>query len=193
MKKIIAVILTLAMMCCLGVSAFAADGEGVGSDGNFSSGSATTTVSIKFSTDSSQLSASVPLAVTLAVKNDKSIVAPANTAYKITSTCLIPIHVSGISVTTSSGVKLVTNTPAADGEIKLALKAGTDSIALAAPTAATAAPQTIGTAAQWNIAASETLGLTFENGAVYNIPSAWATTATQIFTVTYTLAAGSAT
>lgn len=186
MKKIASMILALVLVSSFSATAFAADGEEIGNSRDFTTGTASTEVNLKFSSDASQLSASVPLSVTLAVKKDMSLAAPDATAYKISNTGPIPFHVSDISVATETNYALVTTAPASAGDIKLTLAAGSDDIALAA--SSSPSQQVIAAPAQWNVAPSNNLGLTLKNGSVFSIGD-W-TSATKVFTITYTIAAG---
>lgn len=184
MKKLTALLLVLVLTLSFSMTAFAADDAGTAdTDTGFSGNSADTTVKIIAGEDAQgNLSATVPINVTLAVKADKSIVAPAATVYKIANTGSIAFRVSGISTALTSPYTFNT-TPGAN-TLNLTLTGGSDTIALVANSC------TIGTAAQWNVAAGSDLGLTFA-GSVGNI-AADITTAAQVFTVTYTLTAGSA-
>lgn len=187
MKKFTSMILALVLVFSLSATAFAADEGTAGNDTSFSSNGQTTTVNIQAGADAkTNLSATVPINVTLAVKADKSIVAPEATSYKISNTGSIAFHVSGISTTLSDPYTF--NPVAGENTLNLTLKPGSGSaITLAANT------NTIAASAKedWNIAAGSNLGLTFA-GNVGNI-TADITSATQVFTVTYTITAGIAT
>ena len=182
MKKLTALLLVLVLTLSFSMTAFAADDAGTAdTDTGFSGNSADTTVKIIAGEDAQgNLSATVPLNVTLAVKANKDIVAPASTSYKVSNTGSIAFHVSGISTALTSPY-IFNATPGAN-TLNLTLTGGTDAIALASGACAIAA------ADQWNVAAGSNLGLTFA-GSVGNI-TADITTAAQVFTVTYTLTAG---
>lgn len=181
MKKLTALLLALVLTFSFSMTAFAADEGSADTDTGFSSNSQTTTVKIQAGQDAQgNLSATVPINVTLAVKANKDIVAPAPTSYKISNTGSIAFHVSGISTTLTEPYTF--NAIPGANTLNLTLTGGSDTITLASGTSA------IGAAAQWNVAAGSDLGLTFA-GSVGNI-AADITTATQVFTVTYTITAG---
>lgn len=190
MKKMISVVLALVLVLTMSITALAvSEGEAVGGDGNFGAGGennkASTDVSILASTsDTSNISATVPLTVTLAVKNDKTIVAP--TEYKINNTSAFAIKVTNVKVTADGGYSFV-NALTAAKQMDLSLKPGNGTeIDLDKYTTESAVPA--GTAADWNIAAGGTLKLGFAG-------SVWAddiSAAKKVFTITYTIEAGTA-
>ena len=184
MKKLTALLLALVLTFSLGMTVFAADTGSADTSTDFANNNQSTTVKIQIGDDAKgNLSATVPINVTLAVKADKTIVAPEPTSYKISNNGAIAFHVNKISTTLTDPYTF--STTAGDNTLNLKLKAGTDAITLASGVNA------IGAAAQWNVAAGNDLGLTF-SGSVGNITED-ITTAAQVFTVTYTIEAGTAT
>lgn len=113
-RKMSTMVMTMALSVVMGVTALAAgtSGENADSVGDFTSNEATTNVKILGATDAeSNLSATMPLMVTLAVKPNGAIVSP--TGYKLTNTSQtmkikvshMQAEVKGDYVTTPTGGK----------------------------------------------------------------------------------------
>lgn len=191
-KKLISAVLALVMACTMSFSVFA-EGTDAGTAAdpatNFDNNSQSTEVFLKAGDAAKgNLSATVPVKVVLAVKADKDVVAPANTDYKIANTGALAFHVSVISTTLESGYTFSTNADTAkstSNALYLTLAAGGDILTLAPGNVA------LGTATKWNVAAGADLGLTLA-GSVGKI-KADLTTETKVFTITYTIAAGTVT
>ncbi|MDD4509386.1 MAG: hypothetical protein PHY23_00475 [Oscillospiraceae bacterium] len=178
MKKLTSLLLVLVLAFSFSMTAFAADeGESATGTANFANNETSTDVKIIVSTEASaNLSATVPLTVTLAVKNDRSVVAPTN--YAISNTGAVAVKVTNVKVAGAAGYTFVSPL-AAEKQMDLALNA----INLEDHDEATGATVT-GTT--WNVAAGGSLNLTFAG-------SVWAddiSSAKQVFTITYTIAAG---
>lgn len=220
LKKIAAAALALAMtVSMVSVPVFAAEGdngEGVSQTtvnfkeksnhtdqggGAKDAGTASTDVKIIYSTDATQLSVTVPIAITFAVDGEKNLIAP--TSYGITNESVIPVYVKEITVSgKDNGYNLIdTVTSTGAKNMQLTMVAGTDEIKLKtnSVTLTQAENQTIGTANQWNIPAKKgqdgtKLSITFKNGKVDAVDPDWATVTNkngvELFRITYTIEAG---
>ena len=193
MKKLTAVILALVLVFAMPLSIFAEGEKDAGTANDptaFANNDQHTDVYLKAGDLASKnLSATVPIKVVLAVKSDKGIVAPANTAYKITNTGSIAFHVSGVSAAIVGSYSFATSeteAKAGNDTMYLQLAAGTNTLTLVNSDVTTGF-----VAAQWNANSGADIGLTF-TGCVGTI-SADLTTESKAFTVTYTLTAGLAT
>ena len=145
----------------------------------FVSNQASTAVSVIASDDAlSNISATVPLTVTLAVAADGTVTAPTN--YAIRNTGVIPDHVKTITALTEEGYSFESD--GAKTELALTLTAGDDTVRLAVL-------PVIGRASAWNIPAGVSLPLSF-SGKVGNIKADIAENAKKAFTVNYVIAAG---
>lgn len=190
MKKLTAILLALVLVFSLSSTAFAADVGTVGADGTFAAttNDASTDVYLKVGEEAmANLSATVPLKVTLAVKANGDIVAPANTAYKITNNSKFPVKVTNVKTVAETGYSFVTAHATANNELLLTLKPGNGTaVNLSTLTGGAAV-----TATDWNAAANGgTIGLLFA-GSVSNLQAdITATDGVKAFTVTYTIAAG---
>lgn len=192
LKKIAAAAVAMAMaVSMLSVPVFAAEGESVGTDSNgtLTDHKASTTVNVIYSNDASQLSVTVPISVTFAVKSNGEFVCPTN--YKLVNKSVVPVYVDDISVTeVTEGYSLVASATTAK-QIQLTMKAGSDTTGLAL----------IGTNSQtytksnWEMAATTNdegtpLAVSF-SGKAGAAESAWAKKdATQLFKIVYTIKAG---
>lgn len=209
MKKLTSVILALLLTFSFGLTVMAGtpeppatQGEEVGTSSNVTNGSGSTAVKVIYSSNSGQISATVPISITFAVKNDKTFVYPTTDTYKIVNNSVVPVYVSNIAVVFGSAdYKLVNAAPAANedyNEIQLSMTAGTDTINLVGDVASldsnsTPINQTIGDGTKWNIAAGGNLPINFSNGKVYEVDSAWVGSAATLFSIVYTISTGSAT
>lgn len=188
MKKIISMIAVTAIVLMLGIAPVLAAGEEAGAAGDFATNEGATEV--KLVTDSSALdniSATVPLNVTLAVNAAGTITAPTN--YAIANTSVFDIKVTHVTATPASGFAFTKAAFANAKEMNITLQPGSGAnINLADFSAKTVVP--VASAADWNIASSDSLNLKFA-GSVNKMGDI--TTAEKAFTVTYTIAAGTAT
>lgn len=192
MKKHIALLLAICMLFAVCGVAMGADEGSVGANTNFAqnTNAASTDVYLKIGDDAANnLSATVPLSVTLAVKADGIIVAPAASSYKITNTSAFPIKVANVKTVAETGYNFVTVHALASNELLLTLKAGSGSaVNLDTWNSATGASVTGNV---WNAAGNGTIGLELA-GSVKNLSvDITGATGVKAFTITYTIAAGS--
>lgn len=215
MKKLAAAALAVAMaVSMLTLPAWAAgQGEEVDttSPNEFKNGSASTNVNIKYSTDTSQLTVTVPLNITFAVKSTGEFVTPTEGTYYIQNNSIVPIHVEKIEAkfedNTFSEYSFVnSNNSLTDKQVYLKLsQAATtteadtskgNSVTFETPNESNSLK------GKWNIAAMTNDGLTNEGpklslkfeGNMYkqNISNKWANSTPKLCTITYTIAAGTA-
>ena len=186
MKKLTALLLALVLMLSLSTTAFAEEGEAVGDAENFGDNTQETVVSIKTATGttSSNLSATVPLTVTLAVKANGTIIGPGN--YTVTNTSVMPIKITSVVVAAQNGFKITAEQPGTD-ITAITMKNDEDTTG----TALNAWISTV-TGTKWNMTAKNTanasVGITF-GGEVTSITQD-ITNAVPAFTITYTIASG---
>ncbi len=178
-KRVATALLTAALMIMQVSPVYAADGETTGATGNFSENAGETEVNLVASTTAQgNLSVTVPLSVTLAVQADGTIVAPTN--YKLANTGVIAAHVSAVSVALASPYTF--NATPGENTLNLTLANSDETLTLQS------GAQTL-TANKWNLAGNAEMPLTFA-GSVGNVNAG--TSAQKIFTVSYTIQAGTA-
>lgn len=192
MKRTIAFCFALALVLALGASPAFAAGESVGTPpGDFANNEQGTQVSLIADTSASgNISATVPLTVTLAVMPNGTITAPTN--YAIENTSVFDIKVAQLNAIPETGYKFTKAAFSGAKEMNLTLQpASGTAVNLADFTAKTPVPAA--TAADWNLSAkggaSSALNLTFA-GSVNQVGDI--TTAKQAFRVVYTIATGTA-
>ncbi|MDO4553263.1 MAG: hypothetical protein Q4C22_06970, partial [Bacillota bacterium] len=98
MKKTTTLVLALTLVFAMSTTAFAA-GETAGTAQDFAANSATTQVRIISAAGedgTTQVSATVPLTVTLAIAADGKVTGPTN--YTITNTSVMPVKVTNVSI-----------------------------------------------------------------------------------------------
>lgn len=175
-KLIVAVLAVLLLVFTQTTPVFAADGESVGANGNFSSNTADTEVNLVTATSASgNLTLTVPTSVTLAVTANGTIVAP--TTYKIINGGVIGAHVSGITVALEAGYTF--NATPGVNTLNLTLANSNQTLTLASGSQAL-------TSGNWNLSGGAEMPLTFA-GSVGNI----SLNGTQkVFEVSYTVEAG---
>lgn len=205
LKKIAAAAVAMVMaMSMMAVPVFAATGS-ASTDTPTEFGStdnkAHTDVLIVYTNEAGNLSVTVPMNLTFAVKSDGTILYP-NT-YKIVNNSVVPVHVTNIAVSMSDTTYTLGDE--ANGKVaKLSMTAtakdgSTDIVNFVADSAVNK-NQTYGQTAEtikaWNIGARESategteLALTFPNSKVGDIKAAWANGAEYFCDITYTIAAG---
>ena len=213
LKKFAAAAVAMVMaVSMLSVPVWAADTQGEGEkvtnvgtnvSSNLTNGSASTNVNVIYSNSSSQLSVTVPIAITFAVKNDKTFICPSDDAYNIVNNSVVPVHVTTVNVATvenNGDYTLVSDTDfnTASGNVaKLKMQNGTDTDSLELTASDTNGTALDITPANWNLAATgdtsgkNKLTLKFSDGAVNNVDAKWVnSTETTLFKITYTVAAG---
>lgn len=124
-KKLATIVLATTMVASTVMPVFAA-GEAAGTQGDFTNNTADTTVSVLKSTDAeTNLSATVPLTVTLAVRLDGTVLGPAN--YELINTSRgTKIKVKEIMVTPSTNYIVTGTATGAQTDIStISLKPGT--------------------------------------------------------------------
>lgn len=196
LKQLSAAVIALALTLSVGLTALAAGQyEGEISDPNhtFQNNEAQTTVSV-LSIPNQNLSATVPLNVTFAVKDDGTFICPDE--YAITNTGSEYIHVTDISVTMEdTSYSLVNSTALNDHEVYCTMTAANtlETEAVNFVCSAVSQEQSFGTTPNkkllWNIAAGETLPLAF-SGKMNSGNAHDFSTAHKLFTITYTIASG---
>ena len=181
MKKLLALALIFTLTFAIGLTAFAAvdypDEGYIGPDyDEFENNSGETDVYLISGSEAVEnLAATVPMKVVLAVTIEDEIIAPTN--YEIANTGAIKFHISAIAVELIAPYTF--NATAGENTLNLTL----NGVTLAAP-ATTIDP------ADWNVTSGTVLNLAFA-GSVGAI-TADITSETQVFTITYTLTAGTA-
>ena len=191
MKKMAGMASALVLALSFGMTAFAANEAVDDSSAGLNDGQASTDVKLVYSDDLSQISATVPLSITVAVEKDGQFICPKG--YKIINNSVVPIHVSGLQIAeVSSGYTLVDTDRVTEKQIKLTMKTAGDSVKLTGNDSGPAAQRL--TAGGWDILTGDnnTLPVTFENGKVGTIDAAWANGAAKLFTIRYTFEAGTA-
>lgn len=196
LQKITAMVFVFAMLLSVSVSAFAAitqesvDGE-TSTPENFDQNQAKTTVSVIHPTETTQLSATVPLNITFAIYDSGKFECPSN--YKIVNNGSEYIHVSDISIKMlDTDYALVKDTKLDEKQIYLTLSTGNDFFRETINLESENEKQTYGEGEKvkaWNIEGNGSLPLMFE-GKVNGIKENWNNTAAELFTITYTIEAG---
>ena len=179
MKKFMSIVLALMLLMALSAPTMAsAVGQEAGA-ATAINGTGTTVVSVVFASDG-QVSATVPLTVTLAVGGDGAVTGPSG--YTITNTSALPIKVSNVTITPKAGFTTDSaGTGTRIGAITLTDGASGSATALSSWTAAK-------TATAWNMAVGGSITMAFA-GAVSNIQQDL-TSATAAFDVVFTIVAG---
>ena len=191
MKKMAGMASALVLAMSFGMTAFAANEAVDDSSAGLNNGQASTDVKLVYSDDLSQISATVPLSITVAVQMDGEFVCPKG--YKIINNSVVPIHVSGMQIAeVANGYKLVDGDRVDGKQIRLTMKTAGDSVKLTGNDSGPAVQSL--KAGGWDILTGDnnTLPITFENGKVGTIDSAWANGAAKLFTIRYTFEAGTA-
>lgn len=187
MKKLLSLLFATAIVVTAATSAFAVD-QGTATDfSDFVNNKATTEVFIQVSEEAAQnLSATIPLKVILAVKNDDTIVAPMN--YTLKNTGSVDLKLTHVHVTTTAGHSFVADggsyTAAKQMSLTLSPNFGT-AIDLYDYTTNKEVP--LATASDWNVPTGEPLNLNF-SGSVFQMGNI--ITPTAVFSIEYTIAAG---
>lgn len=199
MKKMKMVIPALVMAASMSMTAFAAgeaqQGQAVdtASSNEFESGTASTQVKVVYTKDVSQLSATVPLSITFAVRSNGEFITP--DGYGITNNSVVPIHVSEIKVSDiAEGYEFVTDEDEVVGKkIRLQMQTENSSSSIQLQGKTGARPQVFDEA-DWVIesGSNNKLGITFSGGKVGTFEADWANGATDLFKITYTIKAGTA-
>ena len=166
---------------------------------------ATTDVKLFYASSSSQLSVTVPMSITIAIKGDKTLDTPSN--YKIVNNSYVPVHVESIKVAAESGnnkYALVSDVSASNvsgNAMQLKMKSsatGATDVALLSGESDTISL----VAGQWDIAATDDAkkgtecAISFSDGKVNKVDESLIKTkdsAVKLFTITYTIKAGKAT
>ena len=191
MKKMTGMASALALALSFGMTAFAANEAVDDNSAGLNNGQASTDVKLVYTDDLSQISATVPLSITVAVEKDGQFICPSG--YKIINNSVVPIHVSGLQIAeVSSGYTLVDTDRVTGKQIKLTMKTAGDSVKLTGNDSGPAVQSL--TAGGWDILTGDnnTLPITFDSGKVGTIDSAWANGAAKLFTICYTFEAGTA-
>ena len=197
MKKRKMVIPALVMAASMSMTAFAAgeaqQGQAIdtASSNEFESGTASTQVKVVYTKDVSQLSATVPLSITFAVRSNGEFITP--DGYGITNNSVVPIHVSEIKVSDiAEGYEFVTNVDDVTGKkmrLQMNTENGSSPITLKGYSGGEAFDKS-----DWVIesGSNNKLGITFSGGKVGTFEADWANGATDLFKITYTIKAGTA-
>ena len=210
LKKIAAAALAVAMTASMmAVPAFAAGTNGedvdtVTNNGTLTNRSASTDVKVIYSETSTQISATVPLYVTFAIKNDRTFIYP-TADYEIKNNSVVPIYVDEIKVKMKDDKTELTDTidtSAEKQQVKLAMQPGNgDKLQLKATDNTDGDVQSI-TKSAWQMDAKDgtnaNLKITFSDGEVNKVDTSWIKAlntqdhGTTLFTVVYTIKAGEA-
>lgn len=212
LKKIAAAAVAMVMaVSMMAVPVFAAAGTVDISDQapfDADTNQASTKVNLVYSSAANNLSVTVPLNLTFAIKSDGTLQFPND--YKIINNSVVPVHVTNIQVTMIDGDYALVNAEPAERQVRLSMTANSDgahdTVHFVANEKAQNEPQTFGqdaaTKKAWVIAAGKLLSgnatgkeltLTFgDDGKVGSIKTDWANKATEFCSITYTIAAGTA-
>ena len=173
----------LALAASMSMTAFAAgeaqQGQAVDtvSSNEFASGTASTQVKVVYTKDVSQLSATVPLSITFAVRSNGEFITP--DGYGITNNSVVPIHVSEIKVSDiAEGYEFVTEEDEVAGKkIRLLMQAenSSSSVKFQGCSGGESFRET-----DWVIqsGSNNKLGITFSGGKVGTFEADWANGAT---------------
>lgn len=197
MKKVLALILALALVFAMGTTAWAAENQPSADDETQVGTNNTGDTNVKIIAADTQLSVTIPLNVTLAVAADGTVTGPTN--YKIVNNSIFAVKVTDIALEDS-----IDFTPTAGPfETVATYTSGADKLVLTlTPDEATAIQLTdtltfpaenIAQALEWNLNAKE--GTTADEivlaiaGTAHNLSAAY-DTATTAFVLTFTVEAG---
>lgn len=199
MKKMKMVLPALVLAAGMSMTAYAAgeaqQGQAVdtASSNEFESGTASTQVKVVYTKDVSQLSATVPLSITFAVRSTGEFITPEG--YGITNNSVVPIHVSEIMVSDiAEGYEFVLNEDDVTGKkLRLQMKAENSNSSITLQGGTGERPQSFNKS-DWVIesGSNNKLGITFSGGKVGTFEADWANGATDLFKITYTIKAGTA-
>lgn len=180
MKKLTALLLVFILIVSVNATVFAA-GESAGEAGSFASNEATTEVKLVVDT-SGNMSATVPLQVTLAVAADGTVKGPSN--YTITNKSVMPIKVTNVAINTESGFTTATNaTGTKIGGITLTDGQGGTATSLSAWTAEK-------TTSNWNMTSTDNNAITLNFGGKVTGITQDITNAQKAFTIVFTIKPG---
>ena len=196
LRKIAATVLATAMVFSISVSAAAAitteyvDNKTSAAE-SFDQNQAKTTVSVIHPTETSQLSATVPLNITFAIYDDGRFECPTN--YEIVNKGSEYIRVANITVAMiDSDYSLVKSGSPNENQIYLTLTGGNsyvqDTIVLESAPGIDKEQSYDKNSSAWNIGGGETLPIMFD-GKVNGLKDAWKNKEAELFTVTYTIEA----
>ena len=196
LKQLSAAVIALALTLSVGLTVFADSqyGEEISGPNNpFQNNEAQTTVSV-LSIPNQNLSATVPLNVTFAVKDDGTFICPEG--YAITNTGSEYIKVTDISVTMEdTSYSLVNSTTLNDHEVYCTMTAAKDGVFdaivldCASGTQKQSFSKTYPNVSVWNIEGNSSCNISFSGNMNRNNAHDFST-AHKLFTITYTIASG---